>query len=227
MSLKKVIKHCDGLVDGGKHLELYGAETYFKQGEFMNYVVSVPFSKVKINEVLLVWEVNGEPLPKIHGFPLRAIVFGYIGARSVKWLDRIKAIPHPSHEPVQSREYLYFTSQVGKHNQKYTKRIQIQEMPVSSTIMEPWAKEVVHNGHIRVKGWAYSGSGHWPERVEVSSDGGYIWYDVHRENFSEKHKYAWRTWTIDLPVDAEGWLELFVWCWDNSLNTQPMYVRSA
>jgi sulfite oxidase len=228
VSLKKVIKHCGGLIDGGKHLELYGAETYFKAGEVMNYVVSVPFSKVKINEVLLAWEMNGEPLPKIHGFPLRAVVFGYIGARSVKWLYRIKAIPHPSREPVQSREYLYFTSQVGKHNQKYTKGIQIQEMPVSSAIMEPWAKEVVvHNGHIRVKGWAYSGGGHWPERVEVSCDGGYIWYDVPPENFSEKHKYAWRTWTIDLPVDAEGWLELCVRCWDNSLNTQPTYVRSA
>ena len=228
VSLKKVIKHCGGLIDGGKHLELYGAETYFKQGEVMNYVVSVPFSKVKANEVLLAWEMNGEPLPKIHGFPLRAVVFGYIGARSVKWLYRIKAIPHPSREPVQSREYLYFTSQVGKHNQEYTKGIQIQEMPVSSAIMEPWAKEVVvHNGHIRVKGWAYSGGGHWPERVEVSPDGGYIWYDVPPENFSEKHKYAWRTWTIDLPVDAEGWLELCVRCWDNSLNTQPTYVRSA
>ena len=79
----------------------------------MNYVVSDPFSKVRINEVLLAWEMNGEPLPKIHGFSLRAVVFGYIDARSVKWLYRIKAIPHPSREPVQSREYLYFTSQVG------------------------------------------------------------------------------------------------------------------
>jgi len=103
----------------------------------MNYVVSVPFSKVKINEVLLAWEMNDEPLPKIHGFPLRAVVMGYIGARSVKWLYRIKAISHPSRAPVQSKEYLYFNQQVGKHNQEYTKGIQIQEMPVSSAIMEP------------------------------------------------------------------------------------------
>ena len=228
VSLKKVIKHCGGLIDGGKHLELYGCDTYFKQGEVMNYVVSVPWSKVKLNEVLLAWEMNGEPLPKIHGFPLRAVVFGYIGARSVKWLYRIKAIPHPSRAPVQSREYLYFNGQVGKHNQKYTLGIQIQEMPVSSAIMEPWSKEVVvHNGHMRVKGWAYSGGGHWPERVEVSSDGGFIWYPVAPEDMSDKHKHAWRTWHIDLPVDAEGWLELCCRCWDNSLNTQPTYVRSA
>jgi sulfite oxidase len=64
ISLKHVIKHCGGLVDDGKHLELFGADTYFKQNEVMNYSVSVPWSKVKANEVLLCWEMNGEPLPR-------------------------------------------------------------------------------------------------------------------------------------------------------------------
>jgi len=172
--------------------------------------------------------MNDEPLPKIHGFPLRAIVMGYIGARSAKWLYRIKAIPQPSRAPVQSKEYLYFNQQVGKHNQKYTRGIQIQEMPVSSAIMEPWNKEVVvHDGVVKVKGWAYSGGGRWPERVEVSPDGGFLWYEVPWENMSEKRKFAWRTWHVDVPLDAEGWTELTVRCWDNSLNTQPTYVRSA
>jgi len=209
-------------------VEFYGADTYFKQGQIMNYVVSVPYSKVKVNEVLLAWEMNGEPLPKIHGAPLRVVVFGYIGARSVKWLYKIKVIKEPSRAPVQSKEYLYFNSQVGKHNQQYSRGINIQEMPVSSAIMEPWAKQVVvHEGKITVKGWAYSGGGRWPERVEVSSDGGFIWYEVPWENMSEKHKFSWRIWHMDLPVDAEGWLELTVRCWDNSLNTQPTFVRSA
>jgi sulfite oxidase len=198
------------------------------KGEVQNYVVSVPYSKVKLNEVMLAWEMNGEPLPKIHGFPLRAVVFGYIGARSVKWLYRIKAIPHPSYAPVQSKEYLYFNTQVGKHNQLYTKGIQIQEMPVSSAIMEPWQKQVVvHNGNISVKGWAYSGGGRWPERVEVSPDGGFLWYEVPPENLSQKQKFAWRIWHIELPMDAEGWTEIVARCWDNALNTQPTYVRSA
>ncbi|KAI9734082.1 MAG: hypothetical protein M1818_007020 [Claussenomyces sp. TS43310] len=228
VSLKKVIKYCGGLVDGAKHLEFYGADTYFKQGQVQNYVVSVPYSKVKCNEVILAWEMNGEKLPRIHGYPLRVIVFGYIGARSVKWLYRVKGIKSPSLAPVQSKEYLYFNSQVGKHNQAYSKGIQIQEMPVSSAIMQPWTKQVViHNGTIKVKGWAYSGGGRWPERVEVSGDGGFIWYEVPPENLSRKRKHAWRTWHFDLPMDAEGWIEVTVRCWDNSLNTQPTYVRSA
>ncbi|KAG7406197.1 Peroxisomal catalase [Fusarium oxysporum f. sp. rapae] len=228
VSLKKVIKYCGGLKDGAKHLELYGADTYFKGGQCMNYVVSVPWSKVKANEVILAWEMNDKPLPKIHGFPLRAVVFGYIGARSCKWLYRIKAIEKPSLAPVQSREYLYFQQQTGKHNQLPTMGIQIQEMPVSSAIMSPWNKEVVvHDGEIEVKGWAYSGGGRWPERVEISSDGGYVWYAVPIENLSPKHKFAWRTFTGKVPCDHEGWTELVVRCWDNSLNTQPMESDEA
>lgn len=85
ISLKKVIKACGGLKDGAGHLEFLGAETYFKKGQVYNYAVSVPWRKVKANEVLLAWEMNGKPLPKIHGYPLRTVVFGYIGARSCKW----------------------------------------------------------------------------------------------------------------------------------------------
>ncbi|RYC58277.1 hypothetical protein CHU98_g7941 [Xylaria longipes] len=219
VSLKRVIKHCGGLVDGAKHLELVGADTYFKMSEVMNYAISVPYSKVRAHEVMLVWEMNGEPLPKIHGAPLRAVVLGYIGARSVKWLYRVTAMKEPTRAPVQSREYLYFNQQVGKHNQRWTDGIQIQEMPVSSAIMSPWNKQVViHEGKISVKGWAYSGGGRWPERVEVSANGGFSWYMVPVENLSPKHKYAWRTWHMELPCDVEGWIDLVVRCWDNSLS---------
>lgn len=228
VSLKKVIKACGGMAEGGKHLEFHGADTYFKQNELMNYLVSVPWSKVKANEVMLVWEMNGEPLPKIHGAPVRVVVMGYIGARSVKWLYRIRGLPHPTRAPVQSKEYLYFNQQVGKHNQAPTMGIQIQEMPVSSAIMSPWNKQVVvHEGAITMKGWAYSGGGRWPERVELSADGGFSWYAVPPEKLSTKHKFAWRTWEYTLPCDVEGWIELVVRCWDNSLNTQPLEVRNA
>lgn len=228
ISLKKLIKDCGGLIAPAKHLELYGAETYVKDLEVMNYLVSVPWSKVKANEVILAWEMNGEPLPKIHGYPLRVVVLGYIGARSVKWLYRIKAIENPSIAPVQSREYLYFNQQVGKYNQRPTDGIQIQEMPVSSAIMSPWNRQaIIHSGKIRCKGWAYSGGGRWPERVELSADGGFSWYDVPPENLSKKGRWVWRTWEFDLPCDVEGWIEIVCRCWDNAINTQPLDVRAA
>lgn len=62
------------------------------------------------DEVLLAWEMNGVPLPKIHGGPLRVVVVGYIGARSCKWLTRINILQEPSLGPVQSQECQSFAS---------------------------------------------------------------------------------------------------------------------
>ncbi|KAF2024164.1 molybdopterin binding oxidoreductase [Setomelanomma holmii] len=185
LSLKKVIKACGGLVDGAGHLEFYGADTYFKDDHVMNYLVGVLWSKVKANEVLLAWEMNGEALPRIHVYPLRVVVLGYIGARN-------------SGDACQS------------------------------AIMSPWTKQaVIQNGKIRCKGWAYSGGGRWPEHIELSMDGGFNWYIVWLENLSEKRKWSWRTWEYDLPCNVEGWVEIVVRCWDNSLNTQPSEVRTS
>ncbi len=194
----------------------------------MNFVVSVPWSKVKANEVLLALEMNDSPLPKIHGYPLRVVVFGYIGARSVKWLYRIKAIPHPSHAPVQSKEYLYFNSQVGKHNQLHTSGIQIQETPVSSAIMSPGQNRSSSTpaGSKSKAGpiWAVdAGLNVWRSSLTAATSG----MKSPPLNLSPKHQFARRTWHATLPLDVEGWFEVCVRCWDNAPNTQATFVRSA
>ncbi|KAH7923344.1 molybdopterin binding oxidoreductase [Leucogyrophana mollusca] len=228
--LKKVLKKaCGGVLPECQHLEFIGADTYFKKGDVFNYAVSVPYRKVRANEeVLLAWEMNGKPLPKIHGAPLRLVITGYIGARSCKWVYKINALAEPSMGPVQAQEYLYYTSQIGKQNAKYSNGFSIQQMPVSSAIIYPADKSViVHDGFIELQGWGYSGGGNWVERVEVSPDGGHVWYAVDQEDMTEKHYHAWRLWKIKLPVDAEGWLEFCVRTWDSSNNTEPTFVRSA
>ncbi len=180
VSLKQVLKYCGGLKEEAKHLEFIGADTYFKKLHVFNYAVSAPRRKVEAeNEVLLAWEMNGEPLPAIHGAPLRVVVTGFIGARSCKWVLRINALDEPSLGPVQSQEYIYFGPQMGKQNALYSNGFSIQEMPVSSAIMTPKDKQVVvHQGKIEVTGWSYSGGGRWIERVDVSPDGGHIWYVI-------------------------------------------------
>ncbi|KAI9058569.1 sulfite oxidase mitochondrial precursor [Trametes sanguinea] len=228
--LKKVLKiACGGILPEAQHLEFIGADTYFKKGDVYNYAVSVPWRKVRNNEeVLLAWEMNGKPLPKIHGYPLRVVVTGYIGARSAKWVYKINALSEPSMGPVQRQEYLYYTQQIGKQNAKYSNGFSIQNMPVSSAIIFPQDKQVIiHDGHVELKGWSYSGGGNWVERVEVSPDGGHVWYCVDQDGMTEKHYHAWRLWSIKLPVDAEGWLEFCVRTWDSSNNTEPTFVRSA
>ncbi|EUC48303.1 hypothetical protein COCMIDRAFT_34179 [Bipolaris oryzae ATCC 44560] len=180
----------------------------YPDDKVMNYLVSVPWSKVKENEVLLAWEMNGEPMPRIHGCPLRLVILGYIDARSAKWVYRTKAIEKPSRAPVQSQKYLYFPQQVGKHELGLTDWIQAQKMSVSSAVMSPWTKQV-------------------PKRIELSADGGFNWYTVPFKNMSKKRKWIWRTYKFDLPYDLEGRVEIVYQCWDNALNTQPPDVRTA
>jgi sulfite oxidase len=166
----------------------------------------------------------------IPGYSIRSHLLLTPHPSSVKWLSHIKLISGPSPAPVQRKEYLYFSPQLGKHNATYSSGFSIQAMPVSSAIVAPRDQAVViHSGTIHMAGWAYSGGtgGNWPERVEVSTDGGSVWYETPYEKLSQKYYHAWRTWEVEVPVDAEGWLELVVRCWDNCLNTQPTFVRSA
>lgn len=61
---------------------------------------------------------------------------------------------------------------MGKHNVGYSNGFSIQAMPVSSAILQPLHRStVVHDGTVHLEGWAYSGGGNWPERIEVSPDG--------------------------------------------------------
>jgi len=66
---------------------------------------SIPLRKARMPEVLLAWEMNGEPLAPVHGAPVRVVVPGYIGARSVKWLGRIVVSDHPSENNFVARDY--------------------------------------------------------------------------------------------------------------------------
>ena len=55
--------------------------------------------------MLLAYEINGQPLPPQHGFPLRLIVPGWYGMAHVKWLERITAITEPFEGYQQAKQY--------------------------------------------------------------------------------------------------------------------------
>ena len=69
------------------------------------YGSSIPLSKALSSEVLLAWEMNGVPLPSLHGGPVRLVVPGYIGARSVKWITDISVQDRPSDNYFQAQVY--------------------------------------------------------------------------------------------------------------------------
>src|SRR5205085_266415 len=94
------------------HVAFSGLDLAEEEGELTEFGGSVPLAKASSPEVLLADEMNGEPLLPAHGYPLRVVVPGYIGARSVKWLSTITVQRDPSANYFQARTYRLFPSRV-------------------------------------------------------------------------------------------------------------------
>jgi hypothetical protein len=69
------------------------------------YGASIPLHAAASGDVILAYEMNGQPLPIDHGFPLRAVVPGVVGARNVKWLHKITTSCDESSSPWQQSDY--------------------------------------------------------------------------------------------------------------------------
>ncbi|XP_075708238.1 sulfite oxidase, mitochondrial [Rhinoderma darwinii] len=191
------------------------------------YGASISFMRAmsKDQEVLLAYEMNGEELPKDHGFPLRAIVPGVVGARNVKWLGRIIVNEEESASHWQQNDYKGFNPCVDWDTVDFSSSPAIQDLPVQSAITEPSPGESItpDDGKVTIKGYAWSGGGREIVRVDVSLDGGKTWKvaDLIGEEKKEL-TWAWKLWTLeaDIPVEDK---ELTIICKavDSSYNVQP------
>lgn len=179
------------------------------------------------SEVLLAYEMNGETLPRDHGYPLRVIVPGVVGARNVKWVGRIIVSEEESQSHWQQKDYKGFAPNVDWDTVDFSKSPAIQEMPVVSAICQPGDGETVHpkDGRITIKGYAYSGGGRKIVRVDVSVDGGVTWQEADKlESDAAEHPKAWGwslwTATVAVPKGATQ-LQLVAKAVDSNYNTQP------
>lgn len=191
---------------------------------------SVPLSKALAPETLLAYELDGEPLPLVHGFPLRTIVPGYLGARSVKWLKEVNVLDHPSENLFQAEEYHLHPASASKEHHDAKTSLPLGEMPVTSYICR------VHRGHpggddpMVVEGYAYVGAGHEVHRVEISEDGGESWTQAEllpvpseglQATDEEGGRWSWRFWRAELMAAERAPVQLIVRAWDTGANTQP------
>ncbi|GAB1317761.1 Nitrate reductase [NADPH] [Madurella fahalii] len=113
------------------------------------YGASIPLAKAldPRGDVLLAFGMNGEPLPRDHGFPLRAVVPGHVAARSVKWLSKIVVSDEESTSQWQRRDYKAFGPNEGA-NPDWDRAVSIQEMPVTSAITGVWVGDCVRRGRV-------------------------------------------------------------------------------
>ena len=121
-----------------------------------SYGSSIPIGKAMDPraDVILAYEMNGNPIPLDHGYPVRVIVPGVVGARNVKWLGRIIISKEESPAQWQQGDYKGFSPSTTWETVDFSKAPAIQEMPVTSAICVPTSNQKVEvkDGKISVKG---------------------------------------------------------------------------
>jgi sulfite oxidase len=207
-----------------RHVAFAGLDEVEKGGRRFAYGGSIPIDKALGDEVLLADEMNGAPLTLDHGYPLRVVVPGYIGARSVKWLSGIRVQPEPSDNYFQAHAYKLFPPEVSAETADWSLGEMLGELRVDSVILQPAAGAAVPAGRTRVVGYAMAGGGHGVERVELSKDGGRTW--AFAAAVEKGDPWAWRHWSAEIDLPA-GNHELVVRAWDTTGATQPADPRKT
>src|SRR4051812_301649 len=179
----------------GAHVAFEGADRSEEADPPQRFAGSIPREKAGREEVLLAWEMNGAPLPPVHGAPLRAVVPGYIGARSVKWLTRVELRDAPSDGYYQATAYRLLHPDeapapgVG---------VELGEVALNADVLSHADGARVSAGPLEVRGYAFAGGDRHVVRVEVSADDGASWQDA--ELLEDQGRWAWRLWRLRLQL---------------------------
>ncbi|MBV9416504.1 MAG: molybdopterin-dependent oxidoreductase, partial [Solirubrobacterales bacterium] len=200
------------LETGAAHVAVTGLDRCTEEGEVIPFGGSVPLTKALAPEVLLADEMNGRPLPPAHGSPLRLIVPGYIGARSVKWLATITVQSQPSTNYFQARTYRLYPSRVRSETTA-EQGFSLGETPVNSVICQPGHGAVVPGPRVLARGYAITGGTREIERVEVSLDYGATFATARLLDGGQAG--AWKLWEAELEL-GPGPCELAVRAWDSA-----------
>jgi sulfite oxidase len=222
--LREVL-HSAGVREEARHVAFTGLDKDEESGTGTNYGGSIPVEKGTSEDVLLAYEMNGEPLAPEHGFPLRVVVGGYIGARNVKWLSGISLQQTPSDNYYQTREYKLFPPHVTAETADHSRGEMLGEIPLNSVVCDPAEGEILAAGSVPVRGYAIAGGTRRVERVEVSSDGGETWKEASLEKHGN-HSTAWCFWEASLDL-APGAYRILAKATDSAGDTQPEAVEEV
>ena len=183
------------------HLHLLGRDGYKR---------SVPLERA-LADGISVTRLNSRPLTLRHGAPWRALLPGWYGMDSVKWLERIVVAAAPL--PPEGGTY-------QQTRQTYSGELDRQPLPrvqVKSVIVDPQEGAVLRRGRAEIRGLAWSGAGRI-DSVEVSADAGSTWRTAALDSGTD---FEWVVWKASLELTQPGTVELVARAKDAQSQVQP------
>jgi len=210
-----------GVKPEARFVEFVGLDSVERHGHRFGFGGSIDLEKALSPDVLLATELNGAPLPPDHGFPLRALVPGWIGARSVKWLGRITLSAEPSQNYFQTKAYRVQRETNHRDPRDISAGTAMSEVPLNAVILEPTRDQSIAAGPVTVRGWAMGSGGRRVVSVEVSPNAGAEWKPARIA--APGSPWTWSIWEATLDL-ARGRHMLAVRASDTSGATQPAAV---
>ena len=207
-----------------RHVEFLGLDDVERHGHHFGFGGSIDLEKAMAGDVLLATRINGVPLPPAHGFPLRAVVPGWIGARNVKWLGRITLLDKPSDNYFQSKAYRVQRDVNLESPRDVSDGQAMSAVPLNAAIIHPAPDQVVIAGRVRVRGWAMGEGGSPLTSVEVSPDAGWSWVPATITHAGEP--WTWSFWEAEITLEP-GRHTLAARASDSTGATQPKSVHET
>ncbi len=206
-----------GLNQSAAHIQMFGGDEPTTP-EANPFDRSLPLDRAIDPDTLIADTMNGEPLPRVHGGPIRMVVPGWAGNHWIKWLRRLVVSDRPQGGYYMDVRYRVPTEPVepGAEVDPSTMAV-VTSLPLKSLIALPTAGAIYPAGPIEVRGIALSGTGR-VERVEVALDADDAWQDA--ELFGPETRYGWRRWRVRLEPGL-GTHTLRVRANDSNGQTQP------
>jgi sulfite oxidase len=206
-----------GVRPTGKHVMFRGLDEV--PGKVPPFIRSIPIEKALDADTLIATHMNGSPLTKHHGFPARALVPGWIGAASCKWLTEIKVLEAEFVGNFMSPAYRWPNQPVKPGDAvKPEDTHPLTALNVKSVIAAPADGATMKAGKVAVHGAAWAGEADIT-KVEISTDNGTTWNPA-KLSHDQSH-YAWRLWTYDWKPRKTGDYTILSRATDTQGRTQP------
>lgn len=224
VSLKSVFEKFDVRPHASvRFITAEGAESPGKPGA-ADFEHSLPLDET-LSRAILAFEMNGQPLPSVHGGPLRLVTPGYYGTMHVKWLSRLRLESQESVNHHQSKRYRT-PRDIIKPGDTFDYRIDNSDahwrMKIKSVFFAP-VQDATTGSKVLASGVAWNDGTALIDAVELSSDGGQTW---RRAELQRAGRYAWQHWQATLPLSA-GSHTLICRAIDTLGNSQPLDGATA